>query len=139
MILFDTIKAPTGQEHLVQTIKIENDGPLLRATDYWGAEPAGRGLMLLCGNAGALRLLVPPTAEHYLAEMRTGTRVTIERSMEADRAVDVVFEDGTPEPFYIALHERQLISTTGGARKQVPFYVYTAEGIALRFVARDAR
>jgi hypothetical protein len=125
----------------VQPFNIVNEGPLLLSTDYWFTEPASRGLMLLCGNAGALRLLVPAAAEHNLAEMRTGTSVTIERSMTPDRAVDVVFEDGTKSPFYVALHQRQLINTTSTdpTKKMLPFYVYTQHGQAMKFVAKDAR
>lgn len=125
----------------MQPIQIVNSGPLLLSTNYWTTEPASRGLMLLCGNAGAMRLLVPLAAEHHLVEMRTGTSVTIERSTDPERAVDVVFEDGTKSPFFVALHQRQLINTTSmdPAKKMLPFYVYTQDGKAMQFVAKDAR
>jgi hypothetical protein len=122
----------------VEPIQIVNDGPLLLSTNYWATEPAGRGLMLLCGNAGALRLLVPKAAEHNLQEMRTGSSVTIERSQDREREVDVVFEDGTKSPFFVALHARQMINTTG-TKRLLPFYVYTSNGLAMKFVAKDSR
>ena len=45
-------------------------------------------------NAGALRLLVPAAALGMLAEMRTGQRVTIERSLHSGAAgcVDIVLK-----------------------------------------------
>jgi hypothetical protein len=123
----------------VEPIQIVNNGPLLLSTTYWGTEPARRGLMLLCGNAGALRLLVPMAAEHNMQEMRTGSSVTIERSQDRERDVDVVFEDGTKSPFFVALHARQMINAGPGAKKLLPFYVYTSNGMPMRFVAKDAR
>lgn len=65
-------------------------------TDYWDTEHANAGLCYLSGNAGTWRLLVPEAAEGSLAEMRTGTRATIEPSLHLPgRCWDVVFDDGS--------------------------------------------
>lgn len=110
-------------------IEVGNDGPRIAATNYWQSEPAGRGLCYLSGNAGAWRLLVPAAAENLLAEMRTGTRVTIEPSIRAAGAFDVVFEDGTDSPFSITLDKRMIDrAMTSG---QCAFTVWTARGLEL--------
>lgn len=87
---------------------VENNGPELLRTDYWTTSHAQKGLCYLSGNAGVLRLLVPSAQDANLAEMKTATRVTIERSMlDPDRAFDIVFEDGTPSPFFLSLDFQQ--------------------------------
>lgn len=104
---------------------IENDGPAIRATDYWQSEHAAAGMCYLSGNAGALRLLVPPvTAAQHLADMRTGKRVTIEPSIAGGpQCVDIVFEDGSDSPFYLALDRRQMDRALTPGRR-VPFAVW---------------
>lgn len=89
-------------------IAIQNDGPGIASTNYWDTEHAMRGLCYLSGNAGVWRLLVPPEAESMLAEMKTGHRVTIERSLHIAGNWDVVFEDGTDAPFSVAIDPRQI-------------------------------
>ena len=114
-------------------ISILNAGARLVSTDYWLTEHAKAGLVYLTGNAGALRLLVPAAALGMLAEMRTGQRVTIERSLHSGAAgcVDIVFEDGSNSPFSVAVDTRQMDrALTAGAA--VPFLVYTEdEGAAV--------
>lgn len=89
-------------------ITIENNGPDIRATNYWYTRQAAAGLCYLSGNAGAWRLLVPEVTEDMLSEMRTGQRATIEPSIQAAGCWDVVFEDGTDSPFALAIDRRQL-------------------------------
>jgi hypothetical protein len=87
---------------------IENDGPAIRATDYWQSEHASAGLCYLSGNAGHWRLLVPEAAEGLLAEMRTGRRATIEPSMVNERCWDIVFDDGSSSPYCLTIDKRQV-------------------------------
>lgn len=90
-------------------IQIANDGADIVSTNYWDTEAASAGLCYLSGNAGTWRLLVPEAAEGSLADMRTGTRATIERSIRMPgRCWDIVFQDGTPSPFCITLDKRML-------------------------------
>ncbi len=90
-------------------IEIQNDGQNIVGTNYWEIAQAASGLCYLSGNAGALRLLVPSAAEDLISEMRTGTSVTIEPSLKLpDRCWDVVFEDGTPSPFFLAI-DKQMV------------------------------
>lgn len=115
-------------------IEIQNDGPLLRSTNYWQTPPARRGVMLLSGNAGALRLLVPRAAMGDIAQMRTGTRVTIERSLSPEHEIDIVFEDGTDEPYCVLMQEPQLLAV-GGRGREVRFLVYSPAGLELELLA----
>ncbi|GAP37880.1 hypothetical protein ABXN37_22410 [Piscinibacter sakaiensis] len=90
-------------------IKIQNDGPELRATNYWDSEQAAAGLCYLTANAGTWRLLVPEAAEGALEEMRTGRSAIIEPSIHLPgRCWDVVFDDGSDSPFSIAVDRRQV-------------------------------
>jgi hypothetical protein len=89
-------------------VTIENDGPLIRATNYWQTKHAAMGLCYLSGNAGAWRLLVPQRSENLLDEMCTGTRATIEPSIRLESCWDIVFEDGSDSPFSLTLDRRQV-------------------------------
>jgi len=90
-------------------IQILNNGPELANTNYWTSQAAHAGFMYLSGNAGAMRLLVPPTAEYLLDEMRTGQYATIEPSLtHPGQCWDVVFHDGSSEPFAVAIDKRQM-------------------------------
>ncbi len=89
-------------------ITISNDGPRITSTSYWDTDHASAGLCYLSANAGTWRLLVPEAAEGALREMRTGTRATIEPSIQAPGCWDVVFEDGTDSPFALAIDRRQV-------------------------------
>lgn len=72
-----------------------------------GTRPAQRGLLYVSANAGVLRVLVPEATENLLPEMATGKRVTIEASMQDPRCWDLVFEDGSDAPFFLAVDKRQ--------------------------------
>lgn len=111
-----------------------NDGQAVTSTDYWDTPHAGRGLCYLSGNAGALRLLVPPAAEAMLAEMRTGKRVVIEPSISEPGCLDLVFEDGTDAPFFLAIDRKQIDRALEPGRA-VPLIVYTRSGEQMRLQA----
>lgn len=89
-------------------ITITNDGPGIKATNYWDTEHAMRGLCYLSGNAGVWRLLVPPEAETMLSDMRTGHRAFIEPSLHLPSHWDVVFDDRTDAPFSVAIDPLQM-------------------------------
>ena len=115
--------------------EIQNEGQAVVATTYWDTLHAQqRGLCYLSGNAGALRLLVPAAAAHMLAEMRTGKSVTIEPSISTPGCMDVVFEDGSQSPFFIAIDRRQVDRALEPGKK-IPFVVYTPAGEQMRLQA----
>lgn len=88
-------------------IYFENAGPEIAKTNFWDSEHAQHGLLHLSPNAGVLRLLVPPNQEPNLSEMHTGKKVTVESSILIPGQMDIVFEDGTPAPFFVCLDHKQ--------------------------------
>jgi hypothetical protein len=56
------------------TIHVENHGPLITATNYWDSELAREGKLWCSVNAGAIRVLLPPSAYSALADMRATDR-----------------------------------------------------------------
>lgn len=110
-------------------LTIRNSGQEIAETNYWSLPHAQRGFLYLSGNAGALRLLVPAAAGDYLAEMRTGTSVTIEPSTTPG-CVDIVFEDGSDAPFSVSLDRRQCERAPGSAGQR-RFLVYTQDGLQI--------
>ncbi len=105
-----------------------NAGPELVETNYWQSEHAQKGLIYVTGNAGTLRMLLPPPVEHYLDEMGAVKHVTIETSLQfPGRCLDFVFDDGTETPFFIAVDKKQIDRDlkTGEACQLV---IYTERG-----------
>ena len=86
---------------------IGNAGSEIVETNYWETERAAKGLCFVSGNAGVLRLLIPPLSEYFLVEISTGRSVTIEKSIAVRGNIDVVFEDGSPAPFFLSMSRRQ--------------------------------
>jgi hypothetical protein len=116
-------------------ITFGNRGQQLVETNYWSSEYAASGLVYLSCNAGALRLLVPRSAEHMLVEMQTAAFVIVEPALELPAThVDVVFDDGTDTPFRVSIgpemRDRQLTPGTS-----VPFLVYTEAGVQITLSA----
>lgn len=89
-------------------INIINKGEDLVETNYWESEHAKHGLMYLSGNAQVWRLLVPVKAKDYIAEMQMASSVIIEQSLAHEQCWDLVFDDGTHEPFVVSLDKRQV-------------------------------
>lgn len=110
-------------------ITIGNNGPLLVETNYWESEWASRGVVYMTANAGAWRMLVPSASHEHLAEMRTGTSVTIEPSINVPGNMDVVFEDGTPSPFCVSMSLEQFDRPV--AAGVCKFLVYSPDGLQL--------
>jgi hypothetical protein len=115
-------------------IGIANKGQDIGDTNYWGTEQALAGLCYVSMNAGAIRLLVPKPIEGYVEEMKTGKRVSIEKGYQDPRCVDIVFEDGTHSPFFVAI-ARQQMDCILAPRKRVPFSVWTEAGKQLQLLA----
>jgi hypothetical protein len=87
-------------------IQIHNHGPLILATNYWQTELAAAGKFYASVNAGAIRLLVPVAQRAAIEDMRAARYVVLSRgpwpAMGLIEAVELLFEDGTEEPY--ALH-----------------------------------
>ncbi len=92
--------------------RIENDGPSLIDTDYFGSEQANNGYAFLSINAGAFRLLLPDSIVHFLPEMRTAHEVIVTRGQwtTSGRTVDayeLLFEDDSDTPFALNIMTAQ--------------------------------
>lgn len=89
-------------------LEINNHGPLITATNYWGSELDRAGTLYLSVNAGAFRLLLPSGWESALDEMRTGREAIVTRGMlRGGDAVELLFDDGTASPYAIHLGASQ--------------------------------
>lgn len=123
-------------------ITIENDGPAIRATNYWASAHARRGYLFLSWNDGVARLLVPPAATSMLPDMETGRLVVISRGPWVEQAgrdaLELLFDDGTDSPFSCCLVAEQCdrMLPDDEIGRAFEFHVWTRTG--LRFM-RSAR
>ena len=87
-------------------LSIHNHGPLITSTDYWESQLAGAGKVFCSVNAGAIRILLPPSAYTFLADMRPARYCILSRgpwpAESAQDAIEILFEDDSDAPF--ALH-----------------------------------
>lgn len=87
-------------------IVVENHGPLIITSNYWGSDLEAAGKFFVSVNAGAIRVLVPRTARAMIEESRSSKHVILSRGPWPEQrfaeAVEILFEDGTTSPF--ALH-----------------------------------
>lgn len=87
-------------------IEVRNHGPLITQTNYWQSELAQAGKVFCSVNAGAIRVLLPPSEYSALADMRQAQYCVLSRGpWPAERkpeGVEIVFEDGSDSPY--ALH-----------------------------------
>jgi hypothetical protein len=116
-------------------IKIENDGVLIKSTDYWQTTHAKQGYFYLSINAGAFRLLIPPCMEDVIPQMQTGKTIVISHGKyqgEKD-AFEILFDDHSDSPFSVMVDALQadrkpeLIDD----KKQFQFLAYSESGIEI--------
>lgn len=88
-------------------IRTDNHGPLITRTDYWETEYAGGGKIYCSVNAGAIRVLLPPSKYGDLASMRAAQYCVLSRGpwpeVGAPEAVEILFEDHSSAPYAIHL------------------------------------
>ncbi len=115
----------------MQQLQIKNQGQEIIATNFWETEHALRGVFYLSINAGAFRLLVPEVNGSTIAEFRTAKDVIISRGpwkAEGGRdALEILFDDGTDDPFAIHLDVRQVdrMPASTDAGRKVLFTAWT--------------
>lgn len=114
---------------------VENDGPEIIRTNYWQSEHAAKGFLFLSINAGCFRLLVPPSMEAEIPEMLRGARaVVVSRgpwvAQGGRDAYEVLFEDGTDEPYalHLAAEQCDRLPSSGDRHKTFRFALWTAAG-----------
>tara|TARA_R110002051_G_scaffold250392_7_gene309755 strand:+ start:594 stop:953 length:360 start_codon:yes stop_codon:yes gene_type:complete len=110
---------------------IENKGEDLAKTNYWTSEHAKNGLMYLSGNAEVWRMLVPNIVKSYVTEMQTARSVLIEPSLANSACWDIVFEDGSDQPFVVTLDKRQVDRAMESGKMRLT--VWTTAGKHLDF------
>jgi hypothetical protein len=94
----------------------EHNGSRLVATDYWQSDMAANGFFVISGNAGVVHLLMPEAHRPRLHDMTMARNVVIRRGMykpdppkEAKDCLEVLFDDGTNEPFVLYLDTGQAL------------------------------
>lgn len=87
-------------------LRIDNHGPLIVSTDYWGSDLARAGKVFCSVNGSAIRVLLPPALYSTLADMRQARECVLSRGpWPAERkpeGVEIMWDDGSDAPF--ALH-----------------------------------
>jgi hypothetical protein len=90
-------------------IIVENDGPLIRATNFWESDTESNGLCFLSTNARAFRLLLPRQWESELSELSTAKLVVVSKPRNpSDYMIELMFDDGSPKPYCIHLGPSQV-------------------------------
>jgi hypothetical protein len=94
----------------VPVIEIRNQGPLIIATNYWSSPFAAKGLVWCSVNAGAIRVLLPPSAYPTLGDMRAARECILSRGPWPEQglpdAVELLWDDGSESPFALHLTAR---------------------------------
>jgi hypothetical protein len=85
-----------SQSRTAETIMVGNDGQDVSETNYWESEMAANGHFFVSINAGSIRLLLPPSMEWSLDEIKTGSYLILSYT-KTD--FELLFEDGSNSPF----------------------------------------
>jgi|SRR4030042_65454 hypothetical protein len=97
---------------MVDFLTVENDGQAIVSTNYWQSDYAKRGFFYLTINAGAFRLLVPPSREGELADMLTASEVIVSRGPWPEHgkhdALELLFEDYSDSPYSLHITSDQV-------------------------------
>lgn len=92
-------------------LRIDNDGQSIRWTNYWDSPYAAAGVFFLTWNAGAGRLLLPPSAESMLSDMAAADYVIVSAgpwpAINKAQALEILFEDHGDSPFAIQIGPEQ--------------------------------
>lgn len=136
--MLTSITSSTTMDEFDQNlITIENDGNIIRKTNFWDTAWAKKGLFFLSGNAGAWRLLVPDKCQIQLPEMATGKYAEMELSAYAGvPAVTIWFEDGTRSPFRLLLDLRSVNRMITPTKSRSPLLIYTRKGLQQTLMVR---
>lgn len=126
---------------------VRNDGEQLVGTNYFDTPPAKAGYPFVSINAAAFRVLVPPSCEAWIDEMRRSEYLIATQGLwrpspgESPReAIELLFEDQSDSPFVMYVVAEQvdrMPSRRDSGRADLHALVYTAgPTLALRMPAR---
>lgn len=83
---------------------IENHGPLLLSSNYFGGELEEGGKYFVSCNAGCVRILWPRCRRREVNDMRTSAYVILTRGLyEGAEGLEILFEDKSPSPYCLHL------------------------------------
>jgi len=121
-------------------LKIENDGPEIVSTNYWGTEHAAKGFCYLSLNAGTARLLVPKPMEPQIPEMITGVSMAIitRGELKGRECLEFLFEDGSDSPFalHISTEQADRLFSDADRNKEFRVAIWTEGGKQAEFPGR---
>ena len=87
-------------------IQISNHGPLILRSNYWDSELAREGKLFVSVNAGAIRVLLPPSLYGDLADMRAAPECVLSRgpwpAEHQAEGIEIMWDYGSDAPY--ALH-----------------------------------
>lgn len=85
------------------TIAIQNHGPLVTGTNYWGSEIERAGKLYVSPNAGAIRVLLPRSQFAAVNELRTAKYAIYSVGPWPEERLpvgsEILWEDGTDNPY----------------------------------------
>lgn len=103
---------------MIETLHIENHGPMITASNYWQSEAAQAGKLYLSVNAGCFRLMVPDNQRGIISDMRLGAKHIVVSYLSGEWhdgqfAVEWLAEDGTASPWSCHLSPGQVDRKAG--------------------------
>lgn len=88
-------------------LRIENDGPDIKRTNYWGSAYDRAGKYFCSCNAGTVRILIPHSSTRVIDEWLLTDYVILSRgpwpAKEVAEAVELLFEDHTNNSYVLTL------------------------------------
>jgi len=111
-------------------IHIVNVGQAIKKSNYWTSELAMNGYFFLSINAGAARLMLPPSKELSILDMLNGARhVVISRGFNNGReALEIMFEDGSKSPYALYMTLETVDRMFADSDNEFVFSVWTKAG-----------
>ena len=129
---------PELSDHLI----IENDGALIRQTNYWDSPMARNGKVFLTWNAKTGRLLLPDSQLNCLGEIRTASSVIVTRGPWPEvgkaEALEILFEDGSNSPFcfHIGSEQTDRLPPKSEHGRDISFTVWSRSALEVSLPAK---
>jgi hypothetical protein len=127
-----------------EPLYFENDGPIISRTNYFKSTYQKNNIIFLSWNASTARILIPDGLKANLQEMSNAKYVIISRGfwkdMGVENAIELLFEDGSDNPFCIFLSpeqtDRLIPEMDQGGGEKFFVSVYVRMGEKFRFPAK---
>ncbi len=112
-------------------IEIQNHGPLIERTNYYESALSAAGKIYVSINAGAIRVLLPPSKFRDLTQMRQSKYCILSRGpwpeMGLAEAVEIMYEDHSDAPYALHLSPESfdMLPAMPEAGREWVLYVYS--------------